>query len=364
MQHDAFSNTSHTWSNLNMSACGSKAITRHPWEAASRVTNPTFALVWRMNRRRSIRSRMRAQHNSNAQRTNNIICSPCIHKQSPLATLSIHARRGQNRIQISGQLRVVAAANNRVQEADYCNSSIDWHGNPEGPQCGGPCHAKCIGWLKKKGCFWKHHRWSQINRISPQRQTCFLQPCSLWFFVPNLRAFHCAKKSVWASKKHKKYDIEGSTPEQEQAQDNGDVRAQINCAACHFRLRFVHSKRDFSKTMSRIWRLSSALLSRASYPTVTIRPPYSCRLNAPLGRHQVHTDAAFTDLPIITSAHNIRRLLLRKDVEAGGVPDAKVRVRGWVRSVRAQKRVAFVHVNDGSTPENLQVVATPAMVEQ
>lgn len=31
--------------------------------------------------------------------------------------------------------------------------------------------------------------------------------------------------------------------------------------------------------------------------------------------------------------------------------------QGWVRSVRAQKEVLFLHVNDGSSLQSLQVVA-------
>lgn len=32
-------------------------------------------------------------------------------------------------------------------------------------------------------------------------------------------------------------------------------------------------------------------------------------------------------------------------------------LQGWVRSVRSQKEVLFLHVNDGSSLESLQVVA-------
>ncbi|NWX45394.1 SYNM protein, partial [Steatornis caripensis] len=34
---------------------------------------------------------------------------------------------------------------------------------------------------------------------------------------------------------------------------------------------------------------------------------------------------------------------------------------GWVRSVRSQKEVLFLHINDGSSLENLQVVADPSL---
>ncbi|XP_010218186.1 PREDICTED: probable asparagine--tRNA ligase, mitochondrial, partial [Tinamus guttatus] len=38
-----------------------------------------------------------------------------------------------------------------------------------------------------------------------------------------------------------------------------------------------------------------------------------------------------------------------------------VAVQGWVRSVRSQKEVLFLHINDGSSLENLQVVADPSL---
>lgn len=46
--------------------------------------------------------------------------------------------------------------------------------------------------------------------------------------------------------------------------------------------------------------------------------------------------------------------------DALGVQDAsgeRVTVQGWVRSVRSQKEVLFLHINDGSSLESLQVVA-------
>ncbi|XP_025919548.1 probable asparagine--tRNA ligase, mitochondrial isoform X2 [Apteryx rowi] len=38
-----------------------------------------------------------------------------------------------------------------------------------------------------------------------------------------------------------------------------------------------------------------------------------------------------------------------------------IRHQGWVRSVRSQKEVLFLHINDGSSLENLQVVADPSL---
>ena len=45
--------------------------------------------------------------------------------------------------------------------------------------------------------------------------------------------------------------------------------------------------------------------------------------------------------------------LLRKEKEFG----ATVAVKGWVRTIRGNKYVNFIHLNDGSTIHNLQIVA-------
>ncbi|KAM8975058.1 asparaginyl-tRNA synthetase [Pelodytes ibericus] len=39
--------------------------------------------------------------------------------------------------------------------------------------------------------------------------------------------------------------------------------------------------------------------------------------------------------------------------------DKNIKIQGWVRSVRSQKEVLFLHINDGSSLENLQIVAEP-----
>ncbi|KAM5181290.1 asparaginyl-tRNA synthetase isoform 1-T2 [Mantella aurantiaca] len=39
----------------------------------------------------------------------------------------------------------------------------------------------------------------------------------------------------------------------------------------------------------------------------------------------------------------------------------QVKVQGWVRSVRDQKEVLFLHINDGSSLQNLQIVAEPGL---
>ncbi|XP_033372374.1 probable asparagine--tRNA ligase, mitochondrial isoform X1 [Parus major] len=54
------------------------------------------------------------------------------------------------------------------------------------------------------------------------------------------------------------------------------------------------------------------------------------------------------------------RLRVREALGARKPADA-VRVQGWVRSVRSQKEVLFLHINDGSSLESLQVVADPSL---
>ncbi|KAM3934771.1 asparaginyl-tRNA synthetase [Leptodactylus fuscus] len=48
------------------------------------------------------------------------------------------------------------------------------------------------------------------------------------------------------------------------------------------------------------------------------------------------------------------REALKANVEEGA---KNIKIQGWVRSVRSQKEVLFLHVNDGSSLENLQIVA-------
>ncbi|XP_019385964.1 PREDICTED: probable asparagine--tRNA ligase, mitochondrial [Crocodylus porosus] len=55
------------------------------------------------------------------------------------------------------------------------------------------------------------------------------------------------------------------------------------------------------------------------------------------------------------------RLKVREALEARELPGADVKVQGWVRSVRSQKEVLFLHLNDGSSLESLQVVADPSL---
>uniref|UniRef100_A0A8D0MYI2 asparagine--tRNA ligase n=1 Tax=Sus scrofa TaxID=9823 RepID=A0A8D0MYI2_PIG len=51
------------------------------------------------------------------------------------------------------------------------------------------------------------------------------------------------------------------------------------------------------------------------------------------------------------------KLSVRDALGAQNVNGERVKVQGWIRSVRSQKEVLFLHVNDGSSLESLQVVA-------
>ncbi|XP_008493432.1 probable asparagine--tRNA ligase, mitochondrial isoform X1 [Calypte anna] len=59
-------------------------------------------------------------------------------------------------------------------------------------------------------------------------------------------------------------------------------------------------------------------------------------------------------------AQRAARLRVR-DALVAQEPAGEVKVQGWVRSVRRQKEVLFLHINDGSSLENLQVVADPSL---
>ncbi|XP_075858460.1 asparaginyl-tRNA synthetase isoform X4 [Microcebus murinus] len=51
------------------------------------------------------------------------------------------------------------------------------------------------------------------------------------------------------------------------------------------------------------------------------------------------------------------KLSVRDALGAQNLSGERVKVQGWIRSVRSQKEVLFLHVNDGSSLESLQVVA-------
>ncbi|XP_069325265.1 asparaginyl-tRNA synthetase isoform X8 [Eulemur rufifrons] len=51
------------------------------------------------------------------------------------------------------------------------------------------------------------------------------------------------------------------------------------------------------------------------------------------------------------------KLSVRDALRAQNPSGERVKVQGWIRSIRSQKEVLFLHVNDGSSLESLQVVA-------
>ncbi|XP_054432311.1 asparaginyl-tRNA synthetase isoform X2 [Pteronotus mesoamericanus] len=51
------------------------------------------------------------------------------------------------------------------------------------------------------------------------------------------------------------------------------------------------------------------------------------------------------------------KLSVREALRAQNTNGERVKVQGWIRSVRSQKEVLFLHINDGSSLESLQVVA-------
>ncbi|XP_007939081.2 probable asparagine--tRNA ligase, mitochondrial [Orycteropus afer afer] len=51
------------------------------------------------------------------------------------------------------------------------------------------------------------------------------------------------------------------------------------------------------------------------------------------------------------------KLSVRDALRAQNTSGERVTVQGWIRSVRSQKEVLFLHVNDGSSLESLQIVA-------
>ena len=51
-----------------------------------------------------------------------------------------------------------------------------------------------------------------------------------------------------------------------------------------------------------------------------------------------------------------QRIKIRALKQSQGWEGQTVTIKGWVRTVRAQKNFAFIEVNDGSTLSNFQVI--------
>ncbi|XP_077820201.1 asparaginyl-tRNA synthetase isoform X18 [Macaca mulatta] len=55
------------------------------------------------------------------------------------------------------------------------------------------------------------------------------------------------------------------------------------------------------------------------------------------------------------------KLSVRDALGAQNTSGERIKVQGWIRSVRSQKEVLFLHVNDGSSLESLQIVADSSL---
>jgi hypothetical protein len=85
-------------------------------------------------------------------------------------------------------------------------------------------------------------------------------------------------------------------------------------------------------------------------------------------RFSGHTDSIHGHVQFLPSNYmsGLQKLLsLRNLTQLGGTirqvlaskpNDETIRVHGWVKSVRLQKRIAFAMIHDGTTPKGLQVV--------
>ncbi|XP_053160659.1 probable asparagine--tRNA ligase, mitochondrial isoform X2 [Hemicordylus capensis] len=68
-----------------------------------------------------------------------------------------------------------------------------------------------------------------------------------------------------------------------------------------------------------------------------------------------------SSVPCAKHAASTKLLRVREALEVQDPTGGDVRVQGWVHSVRSQKQILFLHVNDGSSLESLQVVADPGL---
>ena len=85
---------------------------------------------------------------------------------------------------------------------------------------------------------------------------------------------------------------------------------------------------------------------------VTIRQP-------PAARFDTCRPCLVRQASDIASRPSIARILATPPAEK----DESITVVGLVRTVRSQKRTAFVELEDGSTPESLQAILKPAQAD-
>lgn len=89
--------------------------------------------------------------------------------------------------------------------------------------------------------------------------------------------------------------------------------------------------------------------------------------------HRMRSRRAFATLSALRVSHgdavgittrrlppSIRHLLETPPGDVG----TKINVRGWVRSIRKQKAVTFITVNDGSSVRSLQVVVPREVAQE
>jgi aspartyl/asparaginyl-tRNA synthetase len=67
--------------------------------------------------------------------------------------------------------------------------------------------------------------------------------------------------------------------------------------------------------------------------------------------------------PPHTAYRGASQLTVRQLRENGRIDEAVV-LKGWIRTVRHQKPVSFVEVNDGSCLGNMQVITSPEEAER
>lgn len=122
--------------------------------------------------------------------------------------------------------------------------------------------------------------------------------------------------------------------------------------------------------MSRVSRVSAFVLPR-------IRPSFSLSATADNSQTTVKSDGRFSNsmtIPsLVTKSRNTRlfsataaeegnktkQVLKRvKTIDAVDPTDDPVVIKGWVRTIRKQKTLAFVQVNDGSTLKGIQCVVS------
>ena len=127
-----------------------------------------------------------------------------------------------------------------------------------------------------------------------------------------------------------------------------------------------------SKTSTGPVKHGEMLIGPTSTPISFLAPPNSPIIQPTPSAMQIWRRTFATSVGRLTHSSINSRSVVRcaqilqasKNGGVGSFEDQKIKVNGFIRSVRKQKRFAFAEISDGSTVEPLQAILKPAQAAE